>query len=424
MLAAAALVVCALTPRFAAARTPVAAGVGLFIMPQSHASPVLQLIRSARQSIRLEVYLLTNRSIVTELEKARQRGVDVRVLLEEHPFEGARYARLGYSLLQSGRVPVRWANEGAFTFTHEKALTIDSHIAGIFTFNLTSSGLFRNREFGVVDRDAADARALADVFDADWARRPARYRSGARLVISPYNARRAFTSLIDGARHTLDLYAEEVNDASIESHLAGAARRGVRVRLITSQESGGVDAIRQAGVAVKVMAHPYVHAKAMVADGTQVFVGSENISGTSLDKNREVGVELADSAMAAGVEHTFASDWGSNPGTTPASPTTPPPVHQGSGVRVTVSPASVHRGEQITVTASTAPRAECTIRVTYPDGYVSRARSLSGLRTASASGSARWSWRVGSRVTGTTEVSVTCAAGSTRSTGSASFTIE
>ena len=216
----------------------------LFEQPDAHLSPVLHLIRQARKSLRLEVYLLTESSIVDELKNARSRGVDVRVLLEQHPYGAGRYAQLGYSKLQAAGVPVRWANEGAFTYTHEKSMEIDGTTAGIFTFNFSSSGFLSNREFGLIEQSRTDAQAIGTIFDADW-NRSAPHVSAPDLVVSPYNSRRDFTALIDAAHHTLDLYAEEVADSSIESHLANAVKRGVRVRLIVPAGSPGVDAVRR-----------------------------------------------------------------------------------------------------------------------------------------------------------------------------------
>jgi len=311
----------------------------VFVLPDAHAEPVRSLLRGARQSIRLEIYLLTNRALIGELQRARQRGVDVRVLLEEHPFGGSRYAQLGYRALQQAGVPVRWANERAYRFTHDKAVTVDGQIAGIFSFNLTSSGLLRNREFGVIDSDANDARALSDVFDADWSRRAAHYRPS-HLVISPYNSRRSFYALVGSAHRTLELYAEEVNDTATENRLVAAARRGVRVHLITSQAGPGVDALRRGGVSVHVVSSPYIHAKAIVTDRAALFIGSENISTTSLDQNREIGVLLHDQIGISTVESTFTSDWRraaagvSAPTNSPSTSTT---------VHVTATPSVVHR---------------------------------------------------------------------------------
>ncbi len=392
--------------------------VQVFVQPGAHATPILSLIRQARHSIRLEIYLLTDRTIIKELGRATQRGLDVRVLLEERPYGGDRSARLGSAALRLAGVPVRWANEGTFRFTHEKAMEIDGHVAGIFTSNLTSSGIFRNREFGVIDPNSTDASALATIFDGDWNRRRP-HLSDPRLVVSPYNSRSALTTLIDRARRSLDLYAEEIDDASIESHLASAVRRQVRVRLITSKSSPGVDALRHAGVSVRLMAHPYVHAKAIVADGSGVFIGSENLSSTSLDQNREVGILLRDANAAAVVERTFAIDWGGSPIRTGP----PPSPSRGLHVRVTAHPRSVTRGRLLTITASTTAGAACRIRVTYPDGYVSRARALSTVETADASGTVSWSWHVGTRVLGTARASVTCTLGSASATGSTTFQV-
>ncbi|GAC1319173.1 MAG: hypothetical protein NVS2B16_02460 [Chloroflexota bacterium] len=396
----------------------------LFVMPQAHASPVLHLIRGATRSIRLEIYLLTNRAVVSELQRARRRGVDVRVLLEQRPFNGARYAHLGYSLLHDSGIPVRWANESAFTFTHEKALTVDDRIAGIFTFNLTSSGLYRDRDFGVVDTDSNDARALAAVFDADWSRRPAPYGQRSHLVISPYNSRRTLTTMIDGAKRTLDLYAEEVNDSSIEAHLVRAAGHGVRVRLITSQASAGIETLKQSGVSVKIVTRPYIHAKAIVADGTSLFIGSENLSGTSLDRNREIGIVMRDSTSITVVQKAFSGDWQGGRDTTRRLPAATPVVGGQTGLRVSVSPATLRRGGRVTVSARTSAGAECAIRVTYPDGYQSRARVLTASRIVPASGELQWSWHVGSRATGRTDVRVSCTLGGSNLSGNTSFTIE
>jgi phosphatidylserine/phosphatidylglycerophosphate/cardiolipin synthase-like enzyme len=68
------------------------------------------------------------------------------------------------------------------------------------------------------------------------------------------------------------------------------------------------------GVQAKGLNTPYIHAKMVLADyGTgaaQVFLGSENFSSTSLDKNRELGIILDDSGILSSMERTFESDWG------------------------------------------------------------------------------------------------------------------
>jgi phosphatidylserine/phosphatidylglycerophosphate/cardiolipin synthase-like enzyme len=395
--------------------------VSIFVEPGAGLQPVLGLIRSAKHSIRLEVYLLTEHSVINALGAARARGVRVRVLLEQHPYGGSASApRTAFDDLKAAGVNVRWANERAFTYTHEKAMTVDGAVAGIFTLNLSYSGIESNREFGIIDRQPADARTLSTIFDADWARtRPAVHYGD--LVISPYNSRARIEGLINSAHRTLDLYEEEVADTGVEGRLVAARKRGVRVRLITSEASSGVSALRARGIPVAIMTHPYVHAKAIVADSSRVFVGSENFSATSLDANREAGIIRGDRAIAGVIERTFSSDWKANAANVPP----PPPSSSSGGLRVavTTSPTSVSRGEYLTIRAVTRPGASCTVKVTYPDGYVSRAKVLSEVRTADGSGTVEWSWREGSTVGGTGHAAVTCTLRGASGSGTAAFSV-
>jgi phosphatidylserine/phosphatidylglycerophosphate/cardiolipin synthase-like enzyme len=63
------------------------------------------------------------------------------------------------------------------------------------------------------------------------------------------------------------------------------------------------------GVSVRLLGAPDVHAKAIVADGARVYVGSINLTTASLDANRELGVVLDDASAAARVGATIAADW-------------------------------------------------------------------------------------------------------------------
>ncbi len=64
---------------------PGVTGVRLFVEPEAGAKPVTDAIAAAVHSVWVEVYLLTDARVIAALEDARHRGVDVRVMLEEHP---------------------------------------------------------------------------------------------------------------------------------------------------------------------------------------------------------------------------------------------------------------------------------------------------------------------------------------------------
>jgi hypothetical protein len=92
-------------------------------------------------------------------------------------------------------------------------------------------------------------------------------------------------------------------------------------------------------------------------------------------------------------------------------------------VRVTTSPQSVSHGQTMTITARTRSGASCAVRVLYPDGYQSRARSVAGQKTAGSSGAVSWSLAIGTKSTGAGKVTVTCTLGNTSGNGSASYTV-
>jgi phosphatidylserine/phosphatidylglycerophosphate/cardiolipin synthase-like enzyme len=70
--------------------------------------------------------------------------------------------------------------------------------------------------------------------------------------------------------------------------------------------------LSDAGVQVRTYpadAPLYIHAKVIIADNKEAFVGSENFSSTSLDQNRELGIIVSDPAVVSQLSATFAKDW-------------------------------------------------------------------------------------------------------------------
>jgi cardiolipin synthase A/B len=111
--------------------------------------------------------------------------------------------------------------------------------------------------------------------------------------------------------------AEEMNDSMIEQAIVAAAQRGVHVEVILPSPSGssdsnssGIATIKQGGVQVEEDSHLYIHAKIIVVDGSKAFVGSENISTQSLDRNRELGIIVSDTNVLNTLQQTFQKDWG------------------------------------------------------------------------------------------------------------------
>ncbi len=305
--------------RRAAPPTSTAGAVaGLVVEPDEGRGPIEQTIASAQRSLDLVMYLLTDRQTIAALEAAQERGVRVRVMLEQHPYGGGPGNDAVAQDLQAAGITTAWSNP-TFRLTHQKTLIVDDATALVMTLNLTASAFSRNREFAVRVTDPAAVAEIRQVFDADWNRQAVQPQQP-DLVWSPDNARAKLLALIRGARRTLVVYNEEMQDRELETALGQAARRGVGVRVLISPGEGGSDAnapgrerIARAGVEVRLLKSPYIHAKALVADvggaGAIAFVGSENISTSSLDQNRELGVLLRDGPRLQRLQAVFEGDW-------------------------------------------------------------------------------------------------------------------
>jgi phosphatidylserine/phosphatidylglycerophosphate/cardiolipin synthase-like enzyme len=111
-----------------------------------------------------------------------------------------------------------------------------------------------------------------------------------------------------------------MGDTTIEDALIKAAHRGVDVRVCGENTGGEYDsdfsALAAGGVHISYYSSStgfYIHGKVIEADyGTShagVFVGSENFSGTSLNRNRELGLITASQKVMSSIADTFAADY-------------------------------------------------------------------------------------------------------------------
>ena len=292
-----------------------APNVQLFVYPEDDEQALLDRIAGAKQRVFMKMYLLTDLRVIDALKEADANGADVRAMVEENPFGGGSSARQSYDRLKKAGINTKYTNP-TFRFTHEKSFIIDN--AGIIlTANMSKSAFTRNREFGVIHTDAADVAEMAASFNADWNRTEFSPTSS-NLVWSPVNSRERINGVINAATNTLTVYAEVTQDDEQVQLLVDAKKRGVDVRLIvspsSSEEDGGgnaadLDKLQKGRVKVRYVTSPYIHAKMFVADDTLAFIGSENISTTSLDFNRELGILISDQIAIQRLNTAFEKDW-------------------------------------------------------------------------------------------------------------------
>ncbi|HEY4393474.1 MAG TPA: phospholipase D-like domain-containing protein [Polyangia bacterium] len=306
---------CDLTPPLPPRSTPAPTGgsagpVTLEVEPDAGSQAVLDLVSAARTSLWMEMYLLTDGRAIAALAARAAAGCDVRVILEPSPYQDAGANQSAFDTLAAAGADVRWSLP-RFSYTHAKSFTVDHARLVVLTLNLTGDGLGGNREYAAIDDDPSDVGAFEAVFAAD-ALGAATGTPGGRLVTSPESSRPTLLALIDGAQHELALETEELTDGAMVAALLDARARGVAVTLAWPGPAAGAGTsftkLAAAGATVRAVSAPPIHGKVVVADQQTFYLGSVNLSPTSLDDNRESGLLLQQAEAAAQVAGVVAGD--------------------------------------------------------------------------------------------------------------------
>jgi len=290
----------------------------LITEPDQGLTAIYSLIASAKKSIDMTMYELTDVTVMDAFAKAAAAGIRVRVILDQSGSEKAANTP-AYNHLEQNKCGVHWANP-AYAVTHQKTITVDSAISAIMTLNLTPTAYALTRDFAVITNNAADVAAIETTFNADFTNAKITAPTGENLVWSPTNSSAALLALIGGATKSLLISQEEFGDAQIVAAVVTALKRGVTVTLVQenleNQYGATLTTLKNAGAKIAVYTSSkgyYIHGKTVLADfGTanaKLFVGSENFTTQSLTANRELGLIFSDAACMAGVNAAITADF-------------------------------------------------------------------------------------------------------------------
>nr|WP_303648750.1 phospholipase D-like domain-containing protein [Haloarchaeobius litoreus] len=350
-------------PRGATDLDPARGGPGrvrAFVTPDS-AVP-LDSIAAADDRVLLAGYTFTSDRVTDALLAAADRGVSVRVLVDDAPVGGLSAREVAaLDRLQAGGVSVRLLGGEAarYDYHHAKYLVADGR-ALVLTENWKPSGTggHANRGWGVVLNGSEPVAALNRTFHADWTahdagpwldrresvdpvlREPAAGSYPTRLqpatvpvdsttvLVAPDNAEDSLVSLVAGAESSVRVEQMSVGgvDTPLVQAAIAAARNGSRVRFLLSsawyaeEENGRVverlNAIAE-GEGLDMEARlvdpgdrfEKLHAKGVVVDERHVVVGSVNWNTNSLHDNREVAVVLTGDRVGQYYAEAFDADW-------------------------------------------------------------------------------------------------------------------
>lgn len=121
---------------------------------------VVHTIDQARSSILVQAYSFTSAPIARALAQARQRGVDVRVILDKSQ-KTERYTVVDY--LKNHGIPT-WI-DSQHAIAHNKVMVIDGVTVITGSFNFTKAAEEKNAENVIV---LHDNQRLAAIYTRNW----------------------------------------------------------------------------------------------------------------------------------------------------------------------------------------------------------------------------------------------------------------
>ncbi len=303
-------------------------------------------IDAARRSVRLEAYTYAESELgirtLTSLRAARQRGVQVRVLVDA--VGSIELPDSFWAPLRAVGGEVRWFNplslERFAIRDHRKLLVCDERVAFLGGFNIApeyeGDGVTRGwRDVGLrVEGGLAGelAASFDDLFErADFrhqrlfrlrqfaARKTVQARDGQLLLGGPGRGRspllHALHRDLKAARTVQIVTPYFLPTSRLRWKLARIAKRGGRVQLILPAKTDVPLArlaaqslyrrLLKAGVAIYEYQPQILHAKLFLVDGA-VYVGSANLDPRSLRINYDLMARFENDALAAGARDIVA----------------------------------------------------------------------------------------------------------------------
>lgn len=193
------------------------------MQPDDGVAPVVELIGSAKRTLRVKQFPLTDPDVLQAILRAHGRGVSVRVMLNPHRSSGDRANDDTRAALTAAHVPVEWTNP-AFAVTHEKSVVVDDATALVATFNLCPEYFTETRDYGIVTTHRHEVDEVIAGFEADWKREAFEPPNDSTLLWSANNARQAPETAWSRRRRSLpSAFIDSFNPAPGSPSSAGSS---------------------------------------------------------------------------------------------------------------------------------------------------------------------------------------------------------
>jgi cardiolipin synthase A/B len=248
-------------------------------------------IDNAKDRVYLETYILTEKKIFKALKNAKNRWLDVKVLLEKNPYKAYNINNKGQENLELSHIKVQWSDTQDYSLNHSKFLIIDDAFY-ISTGNYSYSTFKYNRDFFMYSKNTELLDIIVRIFNNDfiWNKKQFYHPN---IVLSPFNSRYIFETYFESAEKSIDMYFQYFKDDDLVDLLIEKQKLWIQITAIIPKTALNnnietLNKMQQNWIILHVMSKNKMHAKAILIDKTYLFIGSINFSSYSLDQNREL----------------------------------------------------------------------------------------------------------------------------------------
>lgn len=291
--------------------------IELSVLPEAGESPFVDNMKRAGKSIYVMVYMMGQDGVYNELIAQSKAGIDVRVIMDGG--NERKFNTPAFNGFKAAGVQVEWS-QPKFSFMHAKTFVVDDKFAVISTGNYPLNLIQDERNYVALDSDLNDAKTVQKIFLADWDNTDPDI-SCTRLVVSPVNSEDRINAEIKSAQHSLHIESLELADTGLIQDIIAQKQAGRDVEVLLadptwskgSKNAATAKTLQKAGIEVKWIPKStmLVHVKSILVDGKTAYLGSENLTSTSMEQNREIGLIVTDAAPLATMEATFEKDFAS-----------------------------------------------------------------------------------------------------------------
>jgi phosphatidylserine/phosphatidylglycerophosphate/cardiolipin synthase-like enzyme len=293
------------------ATDPRSTPITLSVLPDDGEKPYTDLLGAAKTSVRVWGYEMGYGATLDALVALAKAGLDVRVILDGNTQRTVN-EKYSQTLIAAG-AKFEWSNP-AFSYMHAKTMIVDEREAVISTGNYGKTFLLQERNYTAHLTEPQDVSDLVALYDADWNGQSPNLTC-TRLLVSPVNSRDRIVALVQSAQKTLYIESMQFDDRTVHDAVIARKQAGVDVQIILadagwiSTNASVAQDLAANGITARYLESPKVHVKSIIVDGAHAYLGSENISYTSLSKNREIGLIIDDAAALQSMQQTFAKDF-------------------------------------------------------------------------------------------------------------------